>query len=180
MVIISLELFCCLRRRTWPVLSSRAQDSVIARFFCHRERRILSSRGTKRSRPSSASKQRQERLLRRGAFCHREERGDLGCLGLADSQKRDCFAGSQPPKGALTEYPSQACIRLSSRGTWRSRLFRVGEQRQERLLRKLAMTRSNHAVLASLSSRGTRRSRLFRASGQSKERLLRRDRKSVV
>ena len=69
-------------------------------------------------------------------------------------KKRDCFAGSQPPKGALTrcviarnvaisvvqswqtdkrEVASQGI--LSSRGTWRSRLFGVGKQPKERLLR---------------------------------------------
>ena len=26
------------------------------------------------------------------AYCHREERGDLGCEGLTNSQKRDCRA----------------------------------------------------------------------------------------
>ena len=63
-----------------------------------------------RSRLSRVGKYRKERLLRRLAMtknavarvvaispesCHREERGDLGCEGLTNSQKRDCFAGSQ-------------------------------------------------------------------------------------
>ena len=53
----------------------------------------VSSRGTKRSRLSTASKRIKERLPRR-EFCHREERSDLGWLGLANRKKRDCFAGS--------------------------------------------------------------------------------------
>ena len=58
-------------------------------------------------------------------FCHREGRSDLGCPGLANREKRDA---------------SQARLYLSSRGTWRSLLFRAGEQSKERLLRRLAMT----------------------------------------
>ena len=62
--------------------------SVIARHY-------LSSRGTKRSRLNSADKQRRERLPRsaRNDSRGREERGDLSCEGLTNSQKRDCFAG---------------------------------------------------------------------------------------
>ena len=86
---------------------------------------ILSSRGTKRSRLFGAGKQPRERLRRR-EFCHREERGDLGCSGLANNQKRDCRASL-----AMT------------------RLFVLGcKQTKERLLRRLAMTRQKCVAIS--------------------------------
>ena len=68
---------------------------------CRASLAYLSSRGTWRSRLFRAGKQRKERLLRRGSFCHREGRGDLGCSGLANREKRDCRAAL-----AMTGYPS--------------------------------------------------------------------------
>ena len=93
-------------------------------------------------------------------------------------------------------------VALSSRGTWRSRLFRDGKRTKARLPRcarnDKTMARSDlgcsgmvnrekrdcdagNSVNAplrgrevALSSRGTKRSRLFRAGKQQKERLLRR------
>ena len=202
----------------------------------------LSSRGTKRSRLFRARKQPKERLLRR-EFCHREERSDLafselansqkrdcfagnsviarneaispfqgwqtakreiasqarndktkarsdlGCSGLADIKRRDCFAGSQPPKGGVDTKNHATLASLSSRGTKRSRLFRAGKQPKERLLRRLAMTRQRHEAISVvrgwqtdkreiasqgiLSSRGTWRSRLSGDGKQAEERLPR-------
>ena len=60
-----------------------------------------------------------ERLLRRlASMCHREERGDLACSGLAKQKERLLR------RLAMTDP-------LSSRETWRSRLFRVGRQKRE-------------------------------------------------
>ena len=81
---------------------------------------------------------RKERLLRKLAqhgLSSRAQRnvpsgyGDLGCSGLADSQKRDCFAGST----------ARSVIASAAR---QSRLFRAGGQSKERLLRGLAMTKT--------------------------------------
>ena len=121
------------------------KERLLRRQFCHRE-----ERGD---------------LACRFRPCHREERGDLGCPGLADSEKRDCFASNSVIARNVAispfivgkqkrEIASQVILSsrgtkrsrlsippLSSRGTWRSRSSGAGGQRKERLLRKLAMTK---------------------------------------
>ena len=149
----SRDRFCHCER----CLSSRAQ-SVIACAVCHREGRsdlafseltqkakarlprcarlCLSSRGTKRSRVSNASKQQKARLLSRLVFaCHREERGDLGFRG-GQTAKREIAAlrssllviarnvaisGFGAGKQLKARLPRCACLCLSSRGAKRSR-----------------------------------------------------------
>ena len=46
--------------------------------------------------------------------CHREERSDLGCSGLADSQKRDCRAALAPPKGGFDRIQARLLRRLAT------------------------------------------------------------------
>ena len=75
-------------------------------------------------------KERLPRYARNDKKYSPEERGDLDCSALANREKRDCFAGN---------------IVIAS-GAWRSRLFRAGKRKKERLLRKLAMT--NAPVIA--------------------------------
>ena len=96
-----------------------ARNVAISPFLCQQTekreiasqaRLYLSSRGTWRSRLSSASKQRQERLLRRLAM--------TGCV-IARNAAISPFRSRQTEK---REIASQARLYLSSRGTWRSRL----------------------------------------------------------
>jgi hypothetical protein len=109
-------------RGTWRARLSGAGGQTKERLL-RRLASILSSRGTKRSRLSSASKQRKERLLRRLAMTR--------CV-IARDVAISVVRGWRTKK---REIASQARLYLSSRGTWRSRLFGAGEQRKERLPR---------------------------------------------
>ena len=95
--------------------------------------------------------------------CHREERSNLAFPQPANREKRDCFAGSQPRKGALTGIYratlASMCHRearsdigchlfLSLRGTKQSRLSTASKQKKERLPRCARNDRINHATLA--------------------------------
>ena len=85
--------------------------------------KLLSSRGTWRSRLSEPAKKKRE--IASQARLYLSSRGTWRSrLSEPDKQKR--------------EIASQARLYLSSRGTWRSRLFWAGLQTKERLLRRLA------------------------------------------
>ena len=148
-----------LKRDCRAALAMTRSERLLRRlvFACHREERgdlsfqcepkqkerlprcarlCLSSRGTKRSRVSNASKQQKARLLSRLVFaCHREERGDLGFRG-GQTAKREIAAlrssllviarnvaisGFGAGKQLKARLPRCACLCLSSRGAKRSR-----------------------------------------------------------
>ena len=89
----------------WPNRKERLLRRLA--LACHRE-----ERGDLDCQELAKQK---ERLLRRlASMCHREERGDLACSGLAKQKERLLR------RLAMT-------ILLSSRGTWRSCLFRIGQ-----------------------------------------------------
>ena len=102
----------------------------------------------------------------------RAERGDLGCseragrkerllrsLALVCHRERSVAISIVRSQQGKREIASRARLSMSSRGTWRSRLFRAGRQKREI---------ASQARL-SMSSRGTWRSRLFRAGKQKRE-----------
>ena len=107
-LVIASAIFC-----QSPLAGLRAQRGNLG---CHCECYFLSLRGTKQSLlfviagTSCQSPLAGLRAQRGDLSCHREERGDLGCSGLANSQKRDCFVSRNDSSV------------VSSRGAWRSRL----------------------------------------------------------
>ena len=126
-------------------LNRAALSSCVIASVAFSQSTLRVSRGRWRSRLFGAGGQAKERL-RRMEFCHREERGDLDCSGLANNQKRDCFVGNS----VIARYVAILVVRrwqtgkreiasqgiLSSRGTKRSRLSRAGKQPKERLRRR--------------------------------------------
>ena len=70
---------------------------------CHREARgDLAFRVLANRKDEIVSQGRIFMSSRANILSSRAQRGDLACPQPANRQKRDCFAGSQPPKGAMT------------------------------------------------------------------------------
>ena len=126
-------------------------------------KRTLSSRGTKRSRSSSAAKteRRDCRPELANEICHREERSDLGFLGWAKTEKRDCRAAL-----AMTNLERLA---MTGNGAM-TKLERLA------MTRKIAMTRKYQGQAKARLTRCARNDKTIEARNDKNRRNDKKDR----